>query len=455
MSYIYRFALVALLAVSTPVFAQTDISSSQPTDTAALETTAETAADLSVADPTVLPDSSFYVFKNFGRTLRESLTFNPVKKAELQMQYANERLVEAQKMVELKGDSSSSAVQKATEQFSARAEKLEKTISQLKEQAVNNPEAAALLEKWTTTQLKHQAVLGALENNLPIKVAQKIKEVRERQLKKFVINLSETGAVEQLQRSVEREQKPIQALRKLELLKELEGQVSSEAKQKLEMVTERAVERFEERVNGIDDPAKAAAIKMRLEARPLLKAELLKVAPAAVESVESGNLPKLSTEQRQEFQIKVKEIKDRAEDIKDRREDVRDRIENKADKLEDVKDRAEDVLDKANVDRKLCIDRCQRAASGSSVLSCEQKCVLLDKKEDVVDRKEDVRDKIEDIKDVREDIKDRAENKIDRVNQVDNRVEKKTENAKDRLQNKLNQTTPVNQRVKNLKERKP
>jgi len=57
------------------------------------------AEDLGVSDPTILPNSPFYFLKNWGRGMRSFFTFNPVKKAELKLRFANERLIEAKKMV--------------------------------------------------------------------------------------------------------------------------------------------------------------------------------------------------------------------------------------------------------------------------------------------------------------------------------------------------------------------
>ena len=58
--------------------------------------------DLGISEPRLLPDSPFYFLKNWGRNIQSFFTFNPVKKAELKLKFANEKLIEVKKLVEEK-----------------------------------------------------------------------------------------------------------------------------------------------------------------------------------------------------------------------------------------------------------------------------------------------------------------------------------------------------------------
>jgi len=53
--------------------------------------------DLGVGDPNILPDSPLYAFKNIGRGFQSFFTRDPVKKAELKLKFANEKIIEAKK----------------------------------------------------------------------------------------------------------------------------------------------------------------------------------------------------------------------------------------------------------------------------------------------------------------------------------------------------------------------
>lgn len=59
-----------------------------------------TAQDLNLKEPKLLPDSPFYFLKNWGRTIQLALTLDNVKKAELKQKFSDERLLELRKIVE-------------------------------------------------------------------------------------------------------------------------------------------------------------------------------------------------------------------------------------------------------------------------------------------------------------------------------------------------------------------
>lgn len=58
-----------------------------------------TAEELGVKEPTILPDNPLYVVKDVWRGIKKTITFDPVKKADLELQYANEKVTEIKKMI--------------------------------------------------------------------------------------------------------------------------------------------------------------------------------------------------------------------------------------------------------------------------------------------------------------------------------------------------------------------
>src|SRR3989338_1352335 len=56
--------------------------------------------DLGVPDPGVLPTSPFYFVKEWRRGITRLFTFNPIKKAELELTILNEKAAEAQEVEE-------------------------------------------------------------------------------------------------------------------------------------------------------------------------------------------------------------------------------------------------------------------------------------------------------------------------------------------------------------------
>jgi len=60
-----------------------------------------TAETLGINEPTILPTNKVgYFLKNLGQAVRTAVTFNREKKAELQLKYANQKLLEIKKMAE-------------------------------------------------------------------------------------------------------------------------------------------------------------------------------------------------------------------------------------------------------------------------------------------------------------------------------------------------------------------
>lgn len=143
-----------------------------------------TAQDLDVSEPTLLPNSPFYFFKEWSRGIQSFFTFGQLKKTELEQKFANERLVELQKMVE-EGKISSDILQKATDKFQKAMEKIRERADKIEDDAANNENVNKFLEKFTNQQVLHEKILQKLEEQVPADVLQKIKDAREQHLEKF------------------------------------------------------------------------------------------------------------------------------------------------------------------------------------------------------------------------------------------------------------------------------
>ena len=134
MKKILFFSILALiLAMSAVAYAQDEPVNS---DTAVAPAEEIIAADLGEAEPTVLPTNTFgYFFKNLGQTIKATLTFDPAKKAELMLKFANERLLEAQKLAEQNpsDEKVQAMIAKAQEKYQKLMEKAQTRVEKLKE----------------------------------------------------------------------------------------------------------------------------------------------------------------------------------------------------------------------------------------------------------------------------------------------------------------------------------
>jgi hypothetical protein len=88
LTMIFAFGLVAIAQEVSP----------EVTEAVNLDETIE-AEDLEISEPNILPDSPFYFLKNWGRSIQSFFAFNPVSKAELRLRFANDKLIEAKKLV--------------------------------------------------------------------------------------------------------------------------------------------------------------------------------------------------------------------------------------------------------------------------------------------------------------------------------------------------------------------
>jgi len=205
--------------------------------------------DLGVSEPWLLPDSPFYFLKNWAREIQQVFTFNPVKRAELRVKFANEKLMEVKKSVELKKNPE--IIKKATENYQQEAEKIKNQVEKIKEKAKENPEVEKFLDKFVHQQTLHQKLLQKLETQVPAEAFEKIKEAREVHLENFqgvMLKLEdrEEKITEKLDKILE-EQKgsEFKNFKNLEVLENLEEKVPEEAKQAIRKAEENALKRLQ------------------------------------------------------------------------------------------------------------------------------------------------------------------------------------------------------------------
>jgi len=129
-----------------------------------------TTETLNVASPTVLPNSPFYLLKEIGRNIQTILTVDPVKKAELKLKFANEKLAEADKVAQ-SGDAE--AIDKALDNYEKGVENLKQYVEVLKK---DNPNNQKLLQGLAENSVNHQQILNKIAETGVKEKAEAIKE---------------------------------------------------------------------------------------------------------------------------------------------------------------------------------------------------------------------------------------------------------------------------------------
>lgn len=205
-----------------------------------------TAQDLGIPDQNILPTSPFYFLKNWERNIRLALVLNPVKKAELRLKIADEKLIEAKKLAE----TNPQLAEKTLEKYQNEIEKIKENADKIKEKAKDNPDIDKFLDKFADRQLKHQKLLSRLEEKLPANVFEKVAEIKERNLERFgeVMQKLEDRKEEitkRLDKAADNaEGSKYKQFKNLEVLIQLEKKVPAQAKDAIKQAEENALKRL-------------------------------------------------------------------------------------------------------------------------------------------------------------------------------------------------------------------
>lgn len=204
--------------------------------------------DLGVSDPKILPDNPVYFLKNWARGIQSAFTFNPIARANLRLKFANEKLMEAKKIIQKTKDPE--VIKKVAENYQQEIEKIKNRVDGIKEKAKENPQVENFLNKFIHQQALHQKLLQKLENQVPPEAFEKIEEAREKHLERFsdvMLKLEDRKEkiTEKLDEILE-EQKGSQFknFKNLEVLKNLEEKVPEETKEAIQKAQENALKRL-------------------------------------------------------------------------------------------------------------------------------------------------------------------------------------------------------------------
>lgn len=335
-----------------------------------------TANDLGVSEPTILPDSGFYFFKNWGRGVRSLLTFNPVKKAELNLRYANERLFEVKKLAERTKDQTK--IEKALANYEKEKGKIQAKMEALRGDLSRGHQADQLMDKLTDNELKHQRLLDKLQKDSPEELKEKISAHKEKGLQIFANTALKIDSPEKLKDRImlageATEGSRFKHFKNLEVLTELEQKVPEQARDAIRQAQENALkrlhgdisamspedrERFADYIGKISgDDVKHAGLIQRLEEQGLTE-DMKKV----IEKTKEQSFKKIEHRLSEIKDEKVRENYLKSfEEIKLKNGDLLRRLENRVptETFEKIKSQTEERLEnmKQNMERTVDLDK--------------------------------------------------------------------------------------------------
>ena len=287
-----------------------------------------TAQELGISEPKVLPDSPFYFLKNLGRMIELFFSFNPVKKAELRLKIASEKLIEAKKLVERGKDPR--LIEKTLNEF-------QNEIGKISQESGENLKRFS--EKLIHQQILHQRILQRLEKQVPPEVYEKIKTHREKHLERFAEVMQKVESKEWIAERLENELEKIKGSRfkefkDLEILTEIEEKMPQEVRKKIEEKRAEIEEKFREKLEGMSDEEKEK-FKTYLEMIAGNKLKHLEI----ISNLEANEISEKLSE-------KLKAVKEKKLEEVEREEISADKVSAQIKKAEDEILKAEEVVSK-------------------------------------------------------------------------------------------------------------
>lgn len=188
-----------------------------------------------IANPVLLPNSPLYFLKDIGRNIQSFFVFNPEKKAELRLDFANQKIVEIQKLNQLQTNNEKS-LNKALQGYEKETEKLKQAIEILKK---DNPNNEKLLNDIIEQSFNHQQILGEIKSADP----SILEKAQKTGLKNFTDSFFELAASEKIQKIIETNLNKnfpslSEKIEKLDLVNQMDKAVSDDLKKQVVKIQE-------------------------------------------------------------------------------------------------------------------------------------------------------------------------------------------------------------------------
>jgi hypothetical protein len=234
-----------------------------PTVDNILEEDLVTTEDLEVEDPSFLPSSRFYFLKNWGRAIERAFTFNPVRKIEVELKHADEKIAEARKLAETEPERVE-ALDRAIENYRASQDRLKTRLESLRETS-ENPNVDLLLEKITDRALKHEKIMEGLKERFKDKaeLKEKLEATKDRVIDN-VVEASKKDDAEKFARKIEKALRDARGsefkhIYSVEVIDLIHDKSETELKEKLSQIREDFSERLKENLEEFSETHGAPA----------------------------------------------------------------------------------------------------------------------------------------------------------------------------------------------------
>jgi len=185
-------SITLLLCFAIPTMAQVDDTQILENEISIVDEITTESIQLETKDVGMLPTNPFYFLKNVSRNIRLAFTFSPVKKAELRQRFANQQLLEIDKLVER--GTSSEVIERTTQRYENQQEKLREIMERIQDSDV----IESFRKKYLNQQMLHEEVLERIQQRVPEDAVQNIEQAMTRHLERFGEVMSKIENTEQI-----------------------------------------------------------------------------------------------------------------------------------------------------------------------------------------------------------------------------------------------------------------
>ncbi len=311
---VFAFCLVAPLAYAEDVTTAQDVATVQVlAESSNLASESEALEGVVIEEPKSIPSGLGIWWKNFTEGVSLGLTFNPVKKAEKQLKFAEEKTKLAEYMI---ANSTDAKVQEKAQKMLERADEYAKKIEEKKAEFLNNKDERAkkLLENITKHYLNKEKALDKIEDKIPADKLEEFAKMRENveaNAKAFLENIKNDVNVPQ-----EVKDRIAQRVLKMENIKTQRTQIRTEQKGLLNELKEGNQEAKVE-LEKLRDERSAQMEKMREEFKTQREEIINKIQSG--DKTATDELKKLNKEQTLKAQEVRKEVKQKQVEVKKER----------------------------------------------------------------------------------------------------------------------------------------
>lgn len=242
-----------------------------------IEDSTVTAEDLGVRDQNLLPDSPFYPIKEAWREVKHAFTFSDVGDAKLDLRYASEKLIEAQKLAEDENkteEEKTADLTEAVENYEKELSDFSAELDEIAQDPGSEEELADLQEEAVETHIDQITLLDSLEDEVSEVVFVELEDAKEQASEGIAKVLAEIGDNEELIRdaiasaATRDKGSKLRALKALEVLKAVEQKVPDEAKGAIEQAQDSIMRHFESQLSTIPEELRLQKLEAYMKHMP-------------------------------------------------------------------------------------------------------------------------------------------------------------------------------------------